>query len=106
MDYDFLITLEQIIEDRKTADGSTSYVASLHSSGTAKIARKVGEEAIETVVAALSGDKRELTAEAADLLFHLLILLSDGGLKFDDVLCELRRREGQSGHDEKAGRTC
>ena len=69
-----------------------------------KIAQKVGEEATETVIAALSGDPANLTAEAADLLFHLMILLADGGLSIDDVLRELQRREGVSGLVERASR--
>ncbi|HNW18221.1 MAG TPA: phosphoribosyl-ATP diphosphatase, partial [Sphingorhabdus lacus] len=67
--------------------------------------QKVGEEATETVIASLSGDPAKLTAEAADLLFHLLVLLAEGGVSVDDVLAELDRRDGISGIAEKASRT-
>ncbi|MFC4290863.1 phosphoribosyl-ATP diphosphatase [Sphingorhabdus arenilitoris] len=96
--------LEDTITARRGASADSSYVASLFANGRAKIAQKIGEEATETVIAAMSGDKEELTKEAADLLFHLLILLADGGVTFDEVLAELERREGVSGHDEKAAR--
>jgi phosphoribosyl-ATP pyrophosphohydrolase len=96
--------LEAIIGERRSADTGKSYVASLFAKGREKIAQKVGEEATETVIAALSGDAQQLTFEAADLTFHLLILLADAGVKFDDVLNELERREGVSGLAEKASR--
>ena len=96
--------LEAKIIERRGASPDSSYVASLFAKGRHKIAQKVGEEATETVIAALSGNPAELTAEAADLLFHLIILLVDGGLSIDDVLDELHRREGVSGHTEKAAR--
>ena len=73
--------------------------------GRGKIAQKVGEEATETIIAALSGDAAHVTAEAADLIFHLMILLRDVGVSLDDVLAELDRREGVSGLVEKAART-
>ncbi|GAA0323470.1 phosphoribosyl-ATP diphosphatase [Sphingomonas oligophenolica] len=101
---DFLDTLEAVIGARKGADPATSYVARLFSKGRAKIAQKVGEEATETVIAAMGDDPAALTAEAADLIFHLLVLLSDAGVPLDDVRAELRRREGISGIDEKAAR--
>jgi phosphoribosyl-ATP pyrophosphohydrolase len=96
--------LEAVIRSRKGADAGTSYVASLFAKGREKIAQKVGEEATETVIAALSGDPAKLTSEAADLIFHLLVLLAEADVSFDDVLAELERREGVSGHDEKAAR--
>jgi phosphoribosyl-ATP pyrophosphohydrolase len=99
-----LHTLEQTILRRRVADPASSYVASLMTKGRAKIAQKVGEEAVETVIAAMSGDKAQLTGEAADLLFHLLVLLNEGGVPLDDVLAELDRREGLSGLAEKAAR--
>ncbi len=102
---DFLDTLEAVINARKGADPATSYVAKLFSKGRAKIAQKVGEEATETVIAAMSDDQAALTGEAADLIFHLLVLLSDAGVSLDDVRAELRRREGVSGIDEKAARS-
>jgi phosphoribosyl-ATP pyrophosphohydrolase len=96
--------LEAVIRSRNGADAGTSYVASLFAKGREKIAQKVGEEATETVIAALSGDPAKLTSEAADLIFHLLVLLAEADVSFDDVLAELERREGVSGHDEKAAR--
>jgi phosphoribosyl-ATP pyrophosphohydrolase len=96
--------LQSVIRERKGGDAGSSYVASLFTKGRAKIAQKVGEEATETVIAALSGSAEELTAEAADLLFHLMILLEDAGSDLDAVLTELERRDGVSGHVEKASR--
>ena len=103
---DTLTRLEQTIADRlRSADASSSYVAQLHSRGLPVITRKLGEEAVETIVAALSGTREELTGEAADMLFHLLILLGEKGVPLADVLAELDRREGTSGIDEKASRS-
>jgi phosphoribosyl-ATP pyrophosphohydrolase len=99
-----LARLEAVIRARRDSGAADSYVASLFAKGTAKIAQKVGEEATETVIAALSGDPAKLTAEAADLVFHLVVLLADAGLDFDAVLSELERREGVSGLAEKAAR--
>jgi phosphoribosyl-ATP pyrophosphohydrolase len=101
---DILDTLEATIRVRKGADPTSSYVAKLFGKGRAKIAQKVGEEATEVVIAAVSETPQALTGEAADLLFHLLVLLADAGLSLDDVRAELRRREGLSGIDEKAAR--
>jgi phosphoribosyl-ATP pyrophosphohydrolase len=101
---DTLSTLAQTIASRRGADPASSYVARLLAAGAPLAARKLGEEAVETVVAALSGDTAELTAEAADLLFHLLVLLEARGVAFAAVLAELDRREGVSGIDEKAAR--
>ncbi|MDB5706900.1 MAG: phosphoribosyl-ATP diphosphatase [Sphingomonas bacterium] len=101
---DFLDTLEAVIRARKQGDPDTSYVAKLFAKGRAKIAQKLGEEATETVIAAMAGDRAELTGEAADLIFHLLVLLADADVSLDDVRAELRRREGVSGIDEKASR--
>lgn len=101
---DILDTLEAVIRERRTADPSTSYVAKLTAKGRAKIAQKVGEEAVEAALAAVQNDRTGLTGEAADLLFHLLILLADMDLSLDDVRTELARREGMSGIDEKASR--
>jgi phosphoribosyl-ATP pyrophosphohydrolase len=102
---DTLIRLEHIIAQRADADPDNSYVASLFAKGRGKIAQKVSEEATETIIAALSGDAQHVTAEAADLIFHLMILLRDVGVSLDDVLAELDRREGVSGLVEKAART-
>jgi phosphoribosyl-ATP pyrophosphohydrolase len=99
-----LARLQAVIRDRKSSDAGTSYVGSLFAKGREKIAQKVGEEATETVIAALTGSPQELTAEAADLLFHLMILLEDAGTDIDAVLTELERRDGVSGHVEKAAR--
>jgi len=99
-----LARLEAVIAERRAADPSTSYVAKLNARGVGKIAQKVGEEATETVIAALSGDRRELVGEAADLLFHLLVLLGAKDVPLAEVLAELDRREGTSGIAEKAAR--
>lgn len=101
---DILNVLETVIHARRKGDPQHSYVAKLSAAGRAKIAQKLGEEAVETVIAAMSGDPRALTLEAADLLFHLLMLLADAGVTLDDVRDELTRREGVSGLDEKAAR--
>ena len=102
---DTLARLEATIASRKGADPASSYVASLFAKGRARIARKFGEEAVETIVAALTEDKAAVTGEAADTIFHLMILLADADVTLADVLTELDRREGVSGHDEKASRT-
>ena len=99
---DSLDRLEAIIRDRRTGDPASSYVAKLTARGRAKIAQKLGEEATETVIAAIQDDRAALTGEAADLVFHLLVLLADAGLGLDDVRAELARREGMSGLEEKA----
>ncbi|WP_294391555.1 phosphoribosyl-ATP diphosphatase [uncultured Sphingomonas sp.] len=102
---DTLVRLQATIASRKGADPASSYVASLFAKGRPRIARKLGEEAVEAVVAALAEDRAALTGEAADLIFHLMVLLADADVPFADVLAELDRREGVSGHDEKASRT-
>ena len=102
---DILDALEGVIRSRRDGDPETSYVARLTARGRGKIAQKVGEEAVETVIAALTQDRAALTAEAADLLFHLLVLLGDAGVTLDAVRAELARREGVSGIAEKASRT-
>lgn len=99
-----LKSLEDTILERREADPDKSYVASLRAKGRAKMAEKLGEEAIETVIAAVQGDQTAMTGEAADLLFHLMVLLADMDLSLDDVIAELARREGLSGLDEKAAR--
>ena len=99
-----LARLEAVIAQRRSADPKLSYVAKLHARGLPLIARKLGEEATEAVVAALSGDDEELVGEAADVLFHLLVLLGARDIPLADVLAELDRREGVSGIDEKASR--
>jgi phosphoribosyl-ATP pyrophosphohydrolase len=104
-DAQILARLEAVIAQRRAGDPSASYVAKLNARGVGKIAQKVGEEATEVVIAALSGDKAELVGEAADLLFHLLVLLSAKGVALADVTAELQRREGMSGIAEKASRS-
>jgi phosphoribosyl-ATP pyrophosphohydrolase len=101
---DTLARLEQVIGQRRGASPEESYVARLNSRGLPEIARKVGEEAVETAVAALSYDKEQVIGEAADLLFHLLVLLDARDVRLADVLAELGRREGLSGLAEKAAR--
>ncbi len=94
--------LYQVVLSRRDADPDYSYIAKRLKQGTAKIAQKVGEEAVETVIAAMQKDKKEIVSESADLLFHWLILLADAGVKPAEVMMELKRREGISGLDEKA----
>ena len=89
---------------RKGADPETSYTAKLYSRGTAKIAQKVGEEAVEAILEAVRGDKAALAAESADLLYHLLVLWADTGLDPAEVWSKLAQREGTSGIDEKKSR--
>ncbi|HEY7808688.1 MAG TPA: phosphoribosyl-ATP diphosphatase [Croceibacterium sp.] len=101
---DTLARLEGTIKQRLTASPNESYVAQLHVRGLPVIARKLGEEAVEAVTAALSGTRDELTGEAADVLFHLLVLLAEKAVPLTDVLAELERREGTSGLAEKASR--
>jgi phosphoribosyl-ATP pyrophosphohydrolase len=93
-----------VIQGRKGADPDTSYTAKLFSRGPEKIAQKLGEEAVETVIASLGKDKGELAAESADLLYHLLVLWADRGLKPEAVWSVLAAREGTSGIAEKAAR--
>ena len=102
---DILARLEAVIASRRAGDPDESYVARLNAKGLEKIAQKVGEEATECVIAALSGSKVDLTGEAADLLFHLLVLLAAKDVPLADVLAELDRREGTSGLEEKASRS-
>lgn len=102
---DTLKRLEATIGERMNASPDSSYVAKLNAKGVAKIAQKVGEEATETVIAAVSGSNEELVSESADLLFHLMVLLKAKGASLDEVCAELDRREGLSGLDEKAARS-
>lgn len=101
---DILDRLADLLEQRKSADPATSYVAKLYAKGMDSILKKVGEEATETVLAAKGGNKEEIVYETADLWFHTLIMLAKAGLKPQDVLDELARREGLSGIAEKASR--
>ena len=101
---DTLARLEHTIAERLKASPEESYVASLAARGLPVIARKLGEEAVEAVVAALAGEDDELVGEAADVLFHLMVLLAKKGIPLDRVMAELDRREGTSGLAEKASR--
>ncbi|OYX60515.1 MAG: phosphoribosyl-ATP diphosphatase [Sphingomonadales bacterium 32-64-17] len=102
---DTLIRLEQTIAQRMGASPDSSYVAKLHARGLPVIARKLGEEAVETVIAALSSSEEELVGEAADLLFHLMVLLAEKQVPLSAIMAELDRREGTSGLVEKASRS-
>jgi phosphoribosyl-ATP pyrophosphohydrolase len=102
---DTLTRLQATIAQRLTASPETSYVAKLHAKGLNTIAQKLGEEATEAVIAALTGDEAELVGEAADVIFHLMVLLAEKGVRLEQVLAELDRREGVSGLDEKASRS-
>ena len=101
---DALFRLEQTIRERRRAGPSSSYGAKLTARGRAKIAQKLGEEAVETVIAAIADDRDEVVKEGADLMFHFAVLLADMNLSLDDIRAELDRREGVSGLAEKAGR--
>ena len=96
--------LAETIEDRKGADANSSWTAKLLAKGPEKCAEKFGEEAVEAIIAAAKGDKDNLTAEAADVLYHLLVMLASRDVSLASVLEELERREGQSGIAEKASR--
>lgn len=102
---DTLTRLAATIAARRSADPEESWVAKLNARGVPVIARKLGEEAVETVIAALSGSREELVGEAADTLFHLLVLLDAKDIPLDEVYAELERREGTSGIAEKASRS-
>ena len=104
MSNDILQRIAGVIESRKQAEPSASYVAKLFSKGEDAILKKVGEEATEVVMAAKDGNNPHLVCEVADLWFHCMVLLAQHGLRPDDVLNELARREGLSGLDEKANR--
>ncbi len=99
-----LARLFDVIESRRGGDPEKSYVARLLAQGPEKIAQKVGEEAVETVIAAVANDRDAVTRESADLLFHLMILWAATGLRPDDIYAELARREGTSGIAEKDSR--
>jgi len=96
--------LAATIETRKGADPASSWTAKLLSQGPDKAAEKFGEEAVEAVIEAVRGDRERLTAEAADVLYHLLVMLAACDVSLADVLAELEGREGTSGIEEKASR--
>ena len=99
-----LTRLAATIAARKGADPDTSWTAKLLSQGPEKCAEKFGEEAVEAIIEAVKGDRAKLTSEAADVLYHLLVMLASRDVTLDDVLAELERREGTSGIAEKAAR--
>ena len=96
--------LARTIAARASADPSESWTAKLLAKGPEKCAEKFGEEAVEAIIEATRGDRARLTAEAADVLFHLLVMLQSRGVALSDVMAELERREGTSGLAEKAAR--
>lgn len=104
MSNDILNALHAVLEARKQAAPESSYVASLYAKGRPTIAKKVGEEAAETIIAAIQGDRDALVYETADLWFHSMVLLAEADLHPQAVLDELARRFGLSGHEEKASR--
>lgn len=99
-----LARLAATIDARRGADPDTSWTAKLLAKGPEKAAEKFGEEAIEAIIEAVKGDRARLTAEAADVLYHLLVMLASRDVPLADVLAELERREAQSGIEEKTGR--
>lgn len=101
---DPLDRLQATIQARRAAPADGSYTAQLFARGRGRIAQKLGEEAVETVIAAMGDDPARIVPEAADVLYHLFVLLADAGLSLDDVRAELARREGLSGLAEKAAR--
>ncbi|MDG1103081.1 MAG: phosphoribosyl-ATP diphosphatase [Ascidiaceihabitans sp.] len=96
--------LFETIQSRKTADPSSSWTAKLLSKGPEKCAEKFGEEAIEAIIEAVKGDKAGLTSEAADVIYHLMVMLAARDVTLDDVVAELTRRQAKSGIAEKASR--
>jgi phosphoribosyl-ATP pyrophosphohydrolase len=99
-----LADLARIVAERAAAPPAESYTAKLIAAGPAAAAKKLGEEAIEAALAAVQGDRGALTAEAADVLYHLLVVLQGAGVPLQDVMAELERRTAQSGLEEKASR--
>ena len=100
---EILARLSAVIESRKGGDAAASYTAKLLADPSLA-AKKLGEEAVETVIAATQGDKAALTAESADLIYHWLVVLAAAGVSLDEVAAKLEAREGTSGLDEKASR--
>ncbi|MBM2320449.1 MULTISPECIES: phosphoribosyl-ATP diphosphatase [Marivita] len=96
--------LEQIVATRAAASTDESWTAKLLAKGPEKCAEKFGEESIEAIIEAIKGDRDRLTSEAADVLFHLLVMLKSRDVALADVMAELARRQGQSGLQEKANR--
>ncbi len=104
MSDDILLRLMAVLASRKDADPDSSYVAGLYAKGLDAILKKIGEESVETIIAAKSGDKQQIVYETADLWFHCLVMLAQQNLDARLVLEELDRRFGVSGIDEKAAR--
>jgi len=102
---DIIEDLFAVIESRKGGDPESSYTAKLFDQGREKIARKFGEESVETLLAAMKDDKDELASESADVLYHLLVLWADAGLTPADIWAKLEKRRGMSGIDEKKSRS-
>ncbi len=96
--------LFQTIETRANADPDSSWTAKLLAKGPEKCAEKFGEEAVEAIIEAIKNDREKLVSEAADVLFHLLVMLKSRDVHLHDVMTELARRQGQSGIEEKQGR--
>ena len=101
---DILSRLAETIASRQDADPASSYTAKLLAGGPSLAAKKFGEEAIETVIAAMQGDKDAVAGESADVIYHWLVLLAVAGVSLDEVAAKLEAREGMSGIEEKAGR--
>ncbi|AGT07997.1 phosphoribosyl-ATP diphosphatase [Paracoccus aminophilus] len=99
-----LTRLAETVAARRGADPSESWTAQLLAKGPEKCAEKFGEEAVEAIIEAVKGDRARLTSEAADVLYHLIVMLTARDVSLEEVLAELERREGRSGIDEKAGR--
>ncbi|HKG76818.1 MAG TPA: phosphoribosyl-ATP diphosphatase [Beijerinckiaceae bacterium] len=99
-----LADLARIVAERAAASPQESYTAKLIAGGPGRAAKKLGEEAVEAAIAAVQGDRKALVAEAADVLYHLLVVLQAGGVPLQDVMAELERRTVQSGLAEKAAR--
>ena len=92
------------IREKKSANPKISYTAKLLKSGTGTIAQKVGEEAVETIIEAVSGRQKQLVNESVDLLYHLMVLWADSNIKLEDIWDEMARRSSESGLEEKANR--
>jgi phosphoribosyl-ATP pyrophosphohydrolase len=100
-----LADLARVVAQRAAASPTESYTAKLLAEGPGRAAKKLGEEAVEAVIAAVQGDRTGLTAEAADVLYHLVVVLHGAGISLDEVMRELERRTNQSGLAEKAARS-
>lgn len=101
---DVLARIADTLEARKSAEAGQSYVASLYQKGREAILKKVGEESAETIMAGMQSDRDAIVYEVADLWFHSMVLLAHANIRVEDVVAELARREGLSGHTEKAAR--